>query len=482
MGTAVGQIALDAASAGVELLSASCPAPLASATVAATWMSEAQLRALLTQVGRARSALAILEAALVGEGLSRGLPGDEGLSPVDWVRTHEGAAAVPPDPAEAARVVRQAQIAARRGSVCDPVLAAFAAGELSARKTDQVLKFIDEVAAVADPDELAGIVQALIDGAGDGAVPGVRAVANATEPLEETDADAVGPDEDADSAPSHIAEGPDDGHDDDRRATRGGPAEWGLLPRELAAAIRHASRLLKPERQLEDEERESRRGCAMFKGAGPGDLSEYRILADAEGCAILDSAVAALSAPVPGPNGEADLRSPARRRYDALMDLVSRGIAAGGDLPRTNKAQVIVTTTLESLLDKLRGVGVTMTGEVLSPEAVRRLACDAEIVPMMLGSDGQPLDVGRSKRLFTGAQRLALWRRDHGCTFPGCTVPATWCDAHHVVHWSRGGPTNLGNAALLCRRHHTFVHSEDLGADVTDVGVTWRIPRLLAAS
>lgn len=354
MGTAVGQIALDAASAGVELLGVSCPAPLASATVAATWMGEAQLRALLTQIGRARSALAILEAALVGEGLSRGLPGDEGLSPVDWVRTHEGAAAVPPDPAEAARVVRQAQIPARRGSVCDPVLAAFAAGELSARKTDQVLKFIDEVAAVADPDELTGIVRALIDGASDGAVPGVHAVPNATEPLKETDTNAADlgddSDGDADSGPSEDQPHEDQQEHDqrelsdadnsaahglsaeptdrERRATGGGPAEWGLLPRELAAAIRHASRLLKPERQLEDEERESRRGCAMFKGAGPGNLSEYRILADAEGCAILDSAVAALCVPVPGPTGEADLRSPARRRYDALMDLVSRGIAA----------------------------------------------------------------------------------------------------------------------------------------------------------
>jgi HNH endonuclease len=56
------------------------------------------------------------------------------------------------------------------------------------------------------------------------------------------------------------------------------------------------------------------------------------------------------------------------------------------------------------------------------------------------------------------AQRRALTHRDGGCVFPGCDRPEAWCDAHHLVHWTRGGPTDLDNLALLCRRHHVTVH------------------------
>lgn len=101
------------------------------------------------------------------------------------------------------------------------------------------------------------------------------------------------------------------------------------------------------------------------------------------------------------------------------------------------------------------------------------MACDAEIIPVVLGGHSEPLDVGRSRRLFTRAQRLALTTRDKGCSYPDCTVPATWCDAHHVTHWRHGGPTDLTNAALLCPRHHTTVHERDLTATVTALGVTW---------
>jgi predicted restriction endonuclease len=65
--------------------------------------------------------------------------------------------------------------------------------------------------------------------------------------------------------------------------------------------------------------------------------------------------------------------------------------------------------------------------------------------------------------------------RDQCCTIPGCTVPATWCDAHHVVWWSRGGTSDLSNYALLCPRHHTWVHDNDLTATVTAFGVTWHL-------
>ena len=119
------------------------------------------------------------------------------------------------------------------------------------------------------------------------------------------------------------------------------------------------------------------------------------------------------------------------------------------------------------------GTGTTLSGDVLSPGVVRRMACDAEIIPMVLGGDSEPLDVGRSRRLFTRAQRLALAVRDKGCSWAGCTVPASWCDAHHVVHWRHGGHTSVSGGALLCPKHHTEVHERNLTATVTTTGVTW---------
>jgi len=92
---------------------------------------------------------------------------------------------------------------------------------------------------------------------------------------------------------------------------------------------------------------------------------------------------------------------------------------------------------------------------------------------MVLGSEGQPLDVGRTKRLVTPALLAALWVRDKACTFPHCGRPPNWCDSHHVRHWIDGGPTALTNLTLLCQFHHTYVHQHDLTATVTATDVTW---------
>ncbi len=86
--------------------------------------------------------------------------------------------------------------------------------------------------------------------------------------------------------------------------------------------------------------------------------------------------------------------------------------------------------------------------------------------PHVLGSSSEDLDLGRVVRLFTRAQRRRLWRRDRGCTYPGCTAPAAWSKAHHVLHWADGGLSDIDNAALLCQRHHTTVHCRRLGATV----------------
>ena len=107
-----------------------------------------------------------------------------------------------------------------------------------------------------------------------------------------------------------------------------------------------------------------------------------------------------------------------------------------------------------------RSYGLLDNGERLSPETVRRLACDAHIIPAVLDSHGQPLDLGRSRRLFTGPLRRAITLRDGGCAFPDCDRPPKWCDTHHIVSWLNDGPTSLTNGVLLCRRHHTLIHKE----------------------
>ena len=90
------------------------------------------------------------------------------------------------------------------------------------------------------------------------------------------------------------------------------------------------------------------------------------------------------------------------------------------------------------------------------------LACDAAIGRILMRGKSEVLDVGRRTRLVTPAQRRALGVRDRGCVEPGCTAPGTWCDGHHIVHWTAHGPTDLANLELRCRRHHLLQHQRDL--------------------
>ncbi len=157
----------------------------------------------------------------------------------------------------------------------------------------------------------------------------------------------------------------------------------------------------------------------------------------------------------------ADLRSPGELRADAFIE-VCRIASAYGQLPGNggDRPQVVVTIDYDSLRRQV-GVGTFDDGSLLSPAAVRRLACDAGIIPAVLGSPSQVLDLGRQARLVTGPLRRALVLRDKGCAFPGCDRPPRWCDCHHVQHWSNGGPTDLSNLVLLCGFHHRLIHHAD---------------------
>jgi hypothetical protein len=191
-------------------------------------------------------------------------------------------------------------------------------------------------------------------------------------------------------------------------------------------------------------------------------LGEYRLVLDPEGQAVLEAALGPLSAPAPV-DGERDLRPAQQRRGEALVQLVRRAVGSGTAPATSTKAQLFVTVDLDTLRDGLRGAGETLAGvedgALLAPETVRRIACDAAVIPTVLGSTGEVVDLGRMERLFTLAQIRRLWFRDRGCTYPECDMPAQWTDAHHLVHWADGGRTDLSNAALLCQRHHTIVHT-----------------------
>ncbi len=154
-----------------------------------------------------------------------------------------------------------------------------------------------------------------------------------------------------------------------------------------------------------------------------------------------------------------DLRDHGTRMFDALIQL-ARMAQAAGMLPDSHGGvpQVVVTMDRDDLREAVGETSTTL-GEDLDPATVRRLACDAELVPAVLGTDGSVLDVGRTQRLVTAAIWVALVVRDQHCAFPGCRRPPVMCHAHHVVHWINDGPTCLDNLVLLCGTHHRILHS-----------------------
>ena len=103
-------------------------------------------------------------------------------------------------------------------------------------------------------------------------------------------------------------------------------------------------------------------------------------------------------------------------------------------------------------------IPVTDDGLELTPGVVRRLACDADLIPVALGTRSEVLDVGRTHRLVTPPLWRALVCRDRHCAFPGCTRPPVMCHAHHIQHWLHGGHTKLANLVLLCGHHHRLIH------------------------
>ncbi|MGN6253035.1 MAG: DUF222 domain-containing protein [Marmoricola sp.] len=226
-------------------------------------------------------------------------------------------------------------------------------------------------------------------------------------------------------------------------------------------------------RRLQDEERRARETTRLdFKRLGDGSTRLTAKLPNAV-ADRLRTCLDAYTSPrrhtrssTGGVTSETALMPAARKRglaFAALLEHLDPQKLPdhGGDA-----TTVIVTLSLEQLRSGLGAAGVitSETGDVSAAEA-RRLACTAHLIPAVLGSTGEILDLGRRTRLFTPAQHRALRLRDGGCRAEDCTVPVTWTEAHHWQPWSQGGTTDLANAVSLCSFHHHRAHDNAYAAD-----------------
>ena len=195
---------------------------------------------------------------------------------------------------------------------------------------------------------------------------------------------------------------------------------------------------------------------------------------DSEGGAILQTALNALGGP---PTAE-DRRTPRQRRADLLVELARQQLD-GGNLPEVGgqRPHLAVTVSLATLSNEAGSPAAELEwAQPIPAETARRLACDAAVTPIFLGSESDQPRADKTTRVISGSQRKALVVRDKGCRFPGCDRPTDWTDAHHLKHWADGGKTAMDNLVLLCRRHHRKVHEEGWQLGITADGDIAAIP------
>lgn len=223
-------------------------------------------------------------------------------------------------------------------------------------------------------------------------------------------------------------------------------------------------------RVLENEEREAARHLSVAFQPRPGGIAgvtEIRIRATDATAARLRTHLEAMTAPRHlaargGTINPEDRRPYAQRMGAAFATLVEALDPERLPLQGGNATTIMVTIALADLRKELAAASVhgSSDGELrISAGQARRLACNALIIPAVLGAASEILDLGRARRLFTSAQRKAMAARDRTCRAEGCTMPAAWCEAHHFKNpWARGGLTNLNHGKLLCPWHHQRAH------------------------
>jgi hypothetical protein len=150
-----------------------------------------------------------------------------------------------------------------------------------------------------------------------------------------------------------------------------------------------------------------------------------------------------------------DERTLPQKRLDAMMHIAGQYTATDDGVRAGVKVTMVVTCDYETLKSGIGRATILGVDQPISAATARRLATEAEIIPVVLGGRSQILDIGRAKRLFTPAQRIAMAIRDGGCTWPGCEAPAHWCEAAHAKNpWANHGRTDITDGTLLCPFHH----------------------------
>jgi len=237
-------------------------------------------------------------------------------------------------------------------------------------------------------------------------------------------------------------------------------------PRDLSRLGRRVFEVVAPDladeqeaRALAAEERRARRATRLsFRPRDDGSTDLHARLPDHVASRLRAYLDAYTSPRRTGALGDVASLPLVRRRGQAFCALLEHMPAEGLPAHGGTATSVMVTLGLATLRSG-QGLAETSTGEVVTATEVRRLACTAGIIPVVLGGAGQILDLGRTRRLFSPAQRKALAIRDRGCRAEDCCIPAAWCEAHHAAEpWSKGGHTDLVNGLLLCALHHHRAH------------------------
>jgi len=241
-------------------------------------------------------------------------------------------------------------------------------------------------------------------------------------------------------------------------------------PGRLATTARLLLARLDPDGP-EPVDRARHRGLTLT--VGPDGFGRLAGLLTPESAAVWTTILDTLSAPTgesaPSPGGTGsildaggdpgmDRRSAPQRRHDALAEAGQRLLRSGA-LPPAGGTPVTVlvrTTAADLAAGAAGGRTVALTDRDAAWPLPDLLGClsDADVVPVVTDPAGAVLSLGRTRRLASRAQRLALAARDGGCSFPQCDRPAPWTEVHHVIPWQDGGPTDLDNLTLVCRFHH----------------------------
>jgi hypothetical protein len=247
-----------------------------------------------------------------------------------------------------------------------------------------------------------------------------------------------------------------------------------LRPGELRKLGRHLLEVIAPEiaeaalaKRLDEEEQRARERCRLtLRPVGDGTTRLSGLLPDVD-ATRLRTYLEAFTSPRKSRDaaiGAVDRIPYPRRLGHAFCALLEHLDPKKLPMHGGDATTLMVTIGLDALRSDLAAGGV-VGGEALSATEVRRMACNASIIPVVLGGKGEILDAGRARRLHPPHLRKLLRLRDQRCRAEGCTVPAAWTEAHHWKPWSEGGKTNLDDGILYCSWHHHRAHDQRFETD-----------------